>query len=121
MVEAARRYARVVQTGSEARSQASCRFACELVRNGRIGRMKPLLIIKLGSTTPALARSHGDMDAWIAALLNLLQHPCGNGRLRRLGDEQEHLGLGVVLEEADALAHGGAVDCRAQVAPAIVS
>ena len=40
MVEAARRYGRVVQTGSEARSQACCRFACELVRNGRIGEVR---------------------------------------------------------------------------------
>ena len=40
MVEAARRYGRVVQTGSEARSKASCRFACELVRNGRIGEVQ---------------------------------------------------------------------------------
>ena len=44
MVEAARRYGRVVQTGSEARSNARCRLACELVRNGRLGRVKEVYV-----------------------------------------------------------------------------
>ena len=37
---AARRYNRVLQTGSQQRSDHSFRFACELVRNGRIGRVE---------------------------------------------------------------------------------
>ena len=37
--EAARRYGRVWQTGSWQRSQENFRFACELVRNGRIGKV----------------------------------------------------------------------------------
>jgi len=48
MVEAARRYARVVQTGSEARSIEQCRFACELVRNGRIGEVKEVYVSGVG-------------------------------------------------------------------------
>jgi len=44
MVEAVRRYGRVCQTGSEARSIAACRFACELVRNGRIGKVTEVYI-----------------------------------------------------------------------------
>ena len=40
MVDAVRRYDRVCQVGSEARSNPRCRFACELVRNGRIGEVK---------------------------------------------------------------------------------
>ena len=36
--------------------------------------MKPLLILKLGSTTPGL-RSHGDMEDWIEARLR-----CCRGR-----------------------------------------
>lgn len=48
MVEAARRYGRVVQTGSEARSQANCRQACELVRNGRIGRVQEVYVSGVG-------------------------------------------------------------------------
>ncbi len=39
MVNAARRHARIVQCGSESRSNASLRRACELVRNGRIGKL----------------------------------------------------------------------------------
>jgi predicted dehydrogenase len=39
MVEAVRRYGRVFQTGSQRRSQAEIRHMCELVRNGRLGRL----------------------------------------------------------------------------------
>jgi len=34
-----RRYGRVLQVGSQQRSDWKCRFACELVRNGRIGKL----------------------------------------------------------------------------------
>lgn len=40
MVEAVRRYGVVFQTGSQHRSKEITRFACELVRNGRIGEVK---------------------------------------------------------------------------------
>jgi len=40
MVAAARRYGTVFQTGSQQRSSESFRYACELVRNGRIGKLR---------------------------------------------------------------------------------
>ncbi len=39
MVDAARKYDRVVQVGSQQRSMKECRFGCELIRNGRIGKV----------------------------------------------------------------------------------
>jgi len=39
MVEAVQRYGRVFQCGSQRRASARCRQSCELVRNGRIGRL----------------------------------------------------------------------------------
>ncbi len=43
MVDAVRRHKRVLQTGSKFRSDPVVRHACELVRNGRIGRVKRVL------------------------------------------------------------------------------
>jgi len=40
MVKAVRRYGRVFQTGTQRRSWATARHICELVRNGRIGRLQ---------------------------------------------------------------------------------
>jgi len=43
MVEAVRKYGRVFQTGSQQRSIAANRFGCELVRNGRIGKVHTVI------------------------------------------------------------------------------
>jgi len=40
IAEAARRYGRIFQVGSQQRSDFKFRFACELVRNGAIGKLK---------------------------------------------------------------------------------
>ncbi|MCI0512407.1 Gfo/Idh/MocA family oxidoreductase [candidate division KSB1 bacterium] len=40
LVNVANRFGRILQTGSHQRSEADFRFACELVRNGRIGQVQ---------------------------------------------------------------------------------
>jgi predicted dehydrogenase len=44
MVNAVRRYGRVLQTGSQQRSSERFRQACEIVRNGRIGKISEVYI-----------------------------------------------------------------------------
>jgi predicted dehydrogenase len=44
IVEAVRRNRRVLQTGSQERSGSNARYACELVRNGRLGRIHTVRI-----------------------------------------------------------------------------
>ena len=45
LVEVANQTGRVLQTGSQQRSDARFRLACELVRNGRIGKVKHVQVI----------------------------------------------------------------------------
>lgn len=40
MIEAARRYGRVMQVGSQGRSTAAARYACNYIRNGQLGEVK---------------------------------------------------------------------------------
>ncbi len=51
MVKAARDNKRIVQTGSQQRSAKEFRQACELVRNGALGKLKQ---VKVGSARPEL-------------------------------------------------------------------
>jgi len=44
MADAARRYGRVLQTGSQRRSSSTIRRACEMVRNGRIGQLEKVTV-----------------------------------------------------------------------------
>jgi len=44
MVNAVRRYGRVFQTGSQQRSSREFRFACEMVRSGRIGKVQKVIV-----------------------------------------------------------------------------
>lgn len=52
MVKAARKYDRVFQTGSMQRSMPEFRKACELVRNGRIGKIQRVIVDVGGPSRP---------------------------------------------------------------------
>jgi len=74
MRDTARRYGRVFQTGSQQRSSGEFRQACELVRNGRIGK---LLTIHVGVGGPSGERvlpeepipEGFDYDLWLGPAL----------------------------------------------------
>ncbi|MEK7730212.1 MAG: Gfo/Idh/MocA family oxidoreductase [candidate division KSB1 bacterium] len=64
------RYGVVSQIGSQQRSEANFRFACELVRNGRIGKLHTVRVgLPKDPTTRALALSPApaglDYDMWL--------------------------------------------------------
>jgi predicted dehydrogenase len=52
MVDAARRYGSVFQTGSQQRSQSNFREACELVRSGRLGKIESIRVSVWGPSQP---------------------------------------------------------------------
>ena len=76
--DAVSRYNRVLQTGSHERSNDSVRFACELVRNGRIGKLHTitvnmpnndphhLQIMRTNQPQPVMPVPEGlDYDMWL--------------------------------------------------------
>ena len=70
MSDAVRDYGRVFQTGSQQRSDARFRRACELVRNGRLGRVHTVTcVLHRGSETAAAPAvpvpEHLDYDRWL--------------------------------------------------------
>jgi predicted dehydrogenase len=74
MVEAVHRYGVVWQTGSQQRSTANFHRACELVRNGRIGKVHEVEVGlptgKGGSTMPVQPVPEGlDWDFWLGPAL----------------------------------------------------
>lgn len=44
MVDAVRRHCRILQTGTHRRSSSAARFLCELIRNGRIGKLRKIYV-----------------------------------------------------------------------------
>jgi predicted dehydrogenase len=52
LIDATRKYQRVFQTGSQQRSEKGFRVACELVRNGRIGKVKTVYVNVGGPSKP---------------------------------------------------------------------
>jgi predicted dehydrogenase len=70
MVRAAERYARVVQVGSQGRSQPAAYHACAYIRNGQIGRVRSVTCwhyaSPAGDWTPDSAPpSNLDYDSWL--------------------------------------------------------
>ncbi len=55
MVRAVRKYNRVFQTGTQQRSFQRNRLGCELVRNGRLGKIKEVICTNYQSSTPCSA------------------------------------------------------------------
>lgn len=69
LVQAVRKYRRVLQTGSQQRSNARFQYAVELVRGGRIGRLKHILTSlpsgpRSGPFSPAMVPPGLDWDLW---------------------------------------------------------
>ncbi len=69
---AVERYGRVLQTGSHERSRDNARYACELVRNGRIGKLETIRVNlpvddhDLSFPTPPMPVPEGfDYDFWL--------------------------------------------------------
>ena len=67
-----RRYSRVLQTGSQQRSNRNFRFACELVRNGRLGKLHTVRVTIPGNNrttgptwTPQPVPEGFDYDFWL--------------------------------------------------------
>jgi hypothetical protein len=68
--EAVHRYGRVFQYGTQQRSQSHCRFGCELVRSGKIGQVKEILVVAPnsgpgGNAKPLSVPDGLDYDLWL--------------------------------------------------------
>lgn len=81
MVNAARRYRRVVQIGAQGRSHPNAALACQYVRNGGIGRIKQVDIWHPSNFTttdwaaPQLPPSTLDWDMWLGPARWRPYHP----------------------------------------------
>ena len=74
MADAVRRYGRVFQVGSQRRSSGHCRRSCELVRNGRIGKLHTIHVgLPGGHSNPGYTMDESpqpvpegfDYDRWL--------------------------------------------------------
>ncbi|MBM4019001.1 MAG: Gfo/Idh/MocA family oxidoreductase [Planctomycetes bacterium] len=79
--DAIRRYGRVFQTGSHERSTSSIRYACELVRNGRLGKLHTVRTFlptddkHSGATGPVPVPDGFDYDRWLGPAPYEPYHP----------------------------------------------
>jgi predicted dehydrogenase len=70
LVSAARKHNTIFQTGSQQRSDARFRLACELVRNGRLGKLKEVTVwlpagLREGPFNTAPVPSNLNWDFWL--------------------------------------------------------
>lgn len=70
IVRAAKDTKRILQTGSQQRSEKNFRLACELVRNGRIGKLKHVSVFlpagqRKGPFMPTAVPEGFDWDTWL--------------------------------------------------------
>jgi predicted dehydrogenase len=70
LVKVAKQTKRILQTGSQQRSDKNFRLACELVRNGRIGKLKQIEVWlpagrREGPFSPAPVPQELDWDFWL--------------------------------------------------------
>jgi len=68
--EAVRRYGRVFQYGAESRSSPTCRYGAELVRSGRLGEIREIVVkapnsARGGSRTPRPVPAGLDYELWL--------------------------------------------------------
>ncbi|HID77420.1 MAG TPA: Gfo/Idh/MocA family oxidoreductase [Planctomycetaceae bacterium] len=80
MVQAARKYGRVFQTGTQRRSMRYHRFGCELVRNGLAGPIHTVLVMNYPSPWEATFAGQPvpeglDWDAWCGQTEPVPYHP----------------------------------------------
>jgi len=97
MLAAARRYERVVQVGTQQRSDPRFRFACELVRNGYIGRVKSVETDPGGTSRrcqlPAEPVPPGlDWDRWLGPAPWAPYHPDRCTHLRQWWNWRDYSG-----------------------------
>jgi hypothetical protein len=79
--DAIARYGRVFQTGSHERSTGNCRYACELVRNGRLGKVHTIRTYlptgdnRSGAAGPVPVPDGFDYDMWLGPRPYAPYHP----------------------------------------------
>ncbi len=80
MADAAKKHERILQTGSQRRSSDKFRHVCELVRNGRIGKLKHILVkitTRSGSADPWTPQAVPDYfhdDLWLGPAVRTPYH-----------------------------------------------
>jgi hypothetical protein len=80
MVDAARRYNRIVQTGSQSRSNGRVHFGCEVVRQGRIGQVREVHVTCGPPSVPCdlpaePVPDYLDWDLWLGPAAERPYHP----------------------------------------------